>query len=404
MRRSSNETGIVCWNLACRRAGRRPGVDPGPRPLAPAVKAESAILTDAVNGQILYGKNAHLRRPMASTTKIMTAIIVIENCGMDDIVTASESASKAPFTSLHLKPGEQVKVRDMLAALLIRSANDAALALAEHVGGSEAGFAQMMNDKARQIGATDTHFVNPNGLYAPGHYSTVYDLALIARYALRLPILNELAAARSKTIERSLNKKDVVVWTRSKFLKNYQGADGVKSGYTKQAGYCFVGSATRDGWRLVSVVLKSTDSQPDTTALMDYGFNNYERVVLAVPERPVQKVVVRGGAAELEVVPSQELHVAVKAGESGLARAEVKLDDLSAPIRKGEKVGTMTAYVAAEPVSTVDLQAAYDVRETAVSAAWPWARAIGLLGMIAIGVACGRTAAKSSGNGRRRLA
>jgi len=370
----------------------------------PQVKAGSAILTDAATGQVLFERNADVRRPIASTTKIMTAILVIENCKTDDVVTASESASKTPFTSLHLKPGEQVKVRDLLYALLIRSANDAGVAFAEHIGGTIDGFAQMMNDKAREIGARNTRFITPNGLYVPGHYSTARDLALIARYALRLPIFNEIVGLRRQIIDRSVNKQDLLVETHSKFLKDYPGADGIKSGYTKEAGYCFVGSATRSGWRLVSVVLKSPDSQIDTAALMDYGFGCFQRVVLAEPGRPLTKVKVAGGDRELEVVPADVVQVAVRLGQAALARCELKLDEIHAPVRKGAKVGTITAYLGSQPVVTLDLQAAHDVSETLASIAWPWVRAIGLLGMICFGAVYGRAAAKGNGERRRRLA
>jgi len=369
----------------------------------PKILAESAILTDAVTGQILYAKNIHVTRPMASTTKIMTAIIVLENCDLNEIVTASENAAKTPYTSLNLRPGEQVKVKDLLNALMIRSANDAAVALAEHVGGTVSGFAQMMNDKAKQIGAKNTNFVTPNGLHDPKHYSTAYDLALITRYALRMHEFNKIIKTKSAIIERSINKKDLLVQSKSKFLKHYVGADGVKSGYIKQAGYCYVGSATRGGWRLVSVVLKSNDSQAETAVLMDYGFKNYRRLVLADKSRPVKKVPVNGGSDELEIVPTERVHVAVKHNEAGSAKTEIKLDDIHAPIRKGDKVGTITAYVAGKPVVTVDLAAAHDVDESLISATWPWLRSIGLLAMLTIGAACGRTTAKSYGQGRSRL-
>lgn len=372
-------------------------------PTQPLVKAESAILTDATTGQVLYERNAHVKRPIASTTKIMTAILTIESCKMDDVVTASVNASQAPFTSLHLKPGERVQVNDLLHAMLIRSANDTAVALAEHVGGTVDGFAQMMNDKARGIGANETHFLNPNGLYLPGHYSTAYDLALMARYALRLPEFNDIVCTTSWRVNRSINKQDVFVSTKSKFLRHYPGADGVKSGYIKQAGHCYVGSATRGGWRLVAVVLKSPDSQADTAALMDYGFNRFERVVLASTSKPVATVTVKDGKSELDVIPDQELHVVVRSGQKDLARVEKHIDEIQAPIRKGDKVGTMTAFVGDKPVTTVDLRAAQDVDETLVAMAWPWTRSIGLLAMISIGVACGRAVAKSPGNGRSRL-
>lgn len=377
---------------------------PGTNGPTAAVKAPIAIVTDALTGQVLYERNAHARRPVASTTKIMTAILVIENAkDLDAVVTVGAAPSKAPFTSLHLAPGEQVTVRNLLSALLIRSANDTAVALAEYIGGTMEGFARMMNDKAKRMGLKDTHFVNPNGLYVPGHYSSAYDLALMARYAMRYPVFNEIVATRRMRIERSINKQDVLVQSHAKFLKSYEGADGVKSGYTREAGHCFVGSATHGGWRLVSVVLKSPDSQGDTTALMDYGFKNYERVLLARTGQPVARVPVRGGKTELDAVPDRDVHVVVKPGEAGTAKVEKKLDDVHAPIRKGETVGTMTAFIGDKPIVTVLLKAAEDVGETTASIAWPWIRTILLLGTISIGAVCGRTSAKSLGRRRSRL-
>lgn len=383
---------LLCVGVACAKEGT-----------TPTISAPSAILTDGVTGQVLYTKNANVRRPVASTTKIMTAIIVIENCDMDEIVTASKAASETPFTSLHLQPGEEVKVGELLKALLIRSANDTAVALAEHVGGTMDKFVQLMNDKAKKIGAKDTHFVTPNGLYAPDHYSTAYDLALITRYALSLPIFNEIVCCRSARIERSINTQDVLVQSKSKFLKDYPGANGVKSGYIKEAGYCYVGSATRDGLRLVSVVLKSDDSQIDTAALMDYGFANYKRLILADCKQTIKTIEIPGGAVELGIISSDKLQISVKNGEQDKARTEVKLNDLHAPIRKGDKVGTITALIGNSQIASVDLEAANDVDESLASIAWPWVRSIGLLTMLSVGVACGRTTAKSNGRSRSRF-
>lgn len=369
----------------------------------PNIKASSAILTDATTGQVLFEKNADEHRPMASTTKIMTAILTIENCKMDDTITASKNVSQTQFTSMHLLPGEQISVRDALTAMLLRSANDCAVALAEHIGGSVDGFAQMMNDKAKELGAKNTHFVTPNGLYAPGHYTTARDLALIARYALRLPIFNEIVATRCKRIERSMNQQDVFVTNKSKFLRNYQGADGVKSGYIKQAGHCYVGSATRGGWRLVSVVLNSPDTQAETTMQMDYGFKNYQRIVLGVPEQPVTKMAVIGGVEKLDVVLDKKLTVAVKVGQAASAKTEIHLNQIQAPVKKGDKVGTMVACVGNKPVASVDLVAASDINPSMASTTWPWVRSFGLLAMISIGVTRGRAFAKSTGSSRSRF-
>ena len=263
----------------------------------PTVGAASAVLMDADTGQVLYTKNPHVKRPIASTTKIMTAILIIENCGMNDIITASKNASETPFTSLNLKPGEKITVKDLLTGMLIRSANDAAVAAAEHIAGTAPKFAAMMNKRAAEIGCTDTHFVTPNGLYDPNHYSSAYDLCLMAKCALKYPVFDEAVNTRKYTLaSRTINKKDMVVFSKSKFLKDYPGADGVKSGYIKQAGYCFVGSATRDGWRLVSSVLKSENSGSDTGALMDYGFDNFQAVNVARADSDRVNVEIKGGS------------------------------------------------------------------------------------------------------------
>ncbi len=370
----------------------------------PKISAESAILTDAATGQILWEKNARVRRPMASTTKIMTAIVVIENCKMTDVVTASKNATNTPYTSLNLRTGEQIEVKDMLYALLIRSANDAAVALAEHVAGSVEGFAETMNDKAKEIGANDTHFVTPNGLNAPGHYSTAYDLALITSYACRIPVFNEIVCTKSKRITRSINQEDLSIVAKSKFMKGYPGADGVKSGYIKEAGKCFVGSATRDGWRLISAVLNDPNTQEDTAALMEYGFNNYERLILADRRQSVQRIRITGGATALEVGPSSQVQVVVSKQKSSNHKIEILLDDLRAPVKKGEKVGTLVASVDGKQVCSVDLEATNDVNESIAAASWPWLRAAGLLAMMSLGVAFGRASTKGNGSRRSRFA
>jgi D-alanyl-D-alanine carboxypeptidase (penicillin-binding protein 5/6) len=375
-----------------------------PATASPNVGAPSAVLMDAVTGQVLWARNKDVKRPMASTTKIMTAILAIENLELTQPVVASKRASETPFTSLHLKPGEKVDVENLLRALLIRSANDTAVALAEKIGdGSVEKFAVMMNDKAREIGCENTHFVTPNGLYAPNHYTTAHDLALIARYATQYPEFNRIVAMRSSRIERSMNKQDIVVRTNAKFLKCYPGADGIKSGYIKQAGHCYVGSATKGGWRLISVVLKSPNSQADTTALMDYGFASFERVILQTPKSVVTEVPVSGGQSKLPVVVVEPLQAVVRKGEPKPTTA-VKIEEkINAPVRKGDKVGTMTAYIGDRAVSTVDLEAAEDVHQTVANIAWPWVRTMLLVAMFSIGVAGGRAAAKGPGVGRRRF-
>ncbi|MFQ3612071.1 MAG: D-alanyl-D-alanine carboxypeptidase family protein, partial [Fimbriimonadales bacterium] len=230
----------------------------------PTVRAKSAILMEASNGQVLYEKNARQPMPPASLTKVMTALVVLERCQLDEWVTASEKAVQTQASSMNLRVGEKVKVRDLLYALMLRSANDAAVALAEHVAGSVEAFAQLMNERAKELGATRTHFVNPHGLHDPRHRSTAYDLALIARAAMENETLRQIVAEPYYIVERSINQEDLWMVNKAKFLKMYPYAEGLKTGYTRQAGFCFAGSASKDGRRLISVVLHSDQREQDT--------------------------------------------------------------------------------------------------------------------------------------------
>jgi serine-type D-Ala-D-Ala carboxypeptidase (penicillin-binding protein 5/6) len=227
----------------------------------PAVAAKSAILVDAQTGTILFEKDAHTRRAPASTTKIMTATLLLEHGGLDAPVTASARAAKTPYANLHLRPGERIPLRDMLYAILLRSANDGCVAAAETVASSVPAFVEMMNYKAREIGCTETHFVTPNGLYDPNHYTTAADLARMAIYATQYDLFNQIVATKEKLINRSIARTDSLMRNHNRLLSRYPGCDGIKTGYVRQSGKCLVASATRteEGhpWRLIAVVLNS---------------------------------------------------------------------------------------------------------------------------------------------------
>jgi len=376
------------------------------RPASPpnVSKAGSVVLMDAETGQVLYQKNAHTRRPNASTTKIMTAILFIENVRMDEWITASKKAAETPYTSIHLKPGERIQAKDLLMALMIRSANDAAVAIAEHVAGNTAKFAAMMNKKAREIGCRNTHFVTPNGLYAKNHYSSAYDLCLMARYAFRYPIFNEVINTRKYVLNsRTMNREDLVVFARHRFMKNYPGADGVKSGYIKQAGYCLVGSATRDGWRLLATVLKSDDAGRDTAAVIDYGFNNFRPYTIAQADLVCAGAKIDGGAAEkLPVAPAKDFKVIVpKTGARIVTKLNLK--PLQAPITRGTPVGTISAMVNGVEVGKVELRAAEDMGVSVARRIWFLVRTCGLLVAGLSGIGYGTAVAKGTRFRRRRV-
>lgn len=370
------------------------------RVVKPQVGAASAVLMDLDTGHVLYAKNPHARLPNASTTKIMTAILLIEHCKMTDRIKASKSATETPYTSLHLKPGETITVKDLLTGMLVRSANDAAVAAAEHIAGNTTEFAVRMNRKAKQIGCTDTHFVTPNGLYDPKHYSSAFDLCLIAKHALRYPIFNEAICTRKYFLSsRTKNKEDLCVFANSRFLRDYPGADGIKSGYTKQSKKCYVGSATRDGWRLVSTVLGSPDANHDTALLMNYGFGEYQPVSVLGAGEKCADVEIRGGWHRVvPAVAARDFRVPVsKAG--GTITTRLDLDKIEAPIEKGAKLGRLNALVDGKQVAVVELLAGEDMSISLARRAWIVMKGCGLLVACLIG---GRYVGKASKGTRRR--
>ncbi len=374
---------------------------PGGKPL---IVAPSAILMDVETGHILYSKNPHLRLPNASTTKIMTAVLLIENCKQTDTIKASKKACETPYTSLHLKPGETITARDLLMGLMVRSANDSAVAIAEHIAGNTKQFAKLMNQKAAQIGCKNTHFISPNGLYEPGHYSTAYDLCLMARYAFRYPEFNEAIATRKHFLEsRTKNREDLAVFSHSRFLKTYPGADGVKSGYTKQAKRCYVGSATRDGWRLVSAVLGSSDANLDTAVIMDYGFAKFERKsIVRANEKCADAAVSGAWSATVPALAVKDLRIPVpKSGANVTTRAD--LLPLRAPVLKGAPVGTLKALVDGKEVASVPLKAGEDVGISLLRWAWVVVKWCGVIAVCLVGGIIGTAIAKDPRRRRRRV-
>ncbi len=373
-------------------------------PVPPTVSAISAILIDATTGKVLYEKRCHLRRPPASTTKMMTAILAIEQGKLNSTVCASPYACQTQFGSLHLKNGERLTLRELLYGTILRSANDGAVCIAENVAGTESKFVDMMNEKAKKIGANDTHFVNPHGLYVRDHYSTAYDLAMIARYATGLPEFNKIVGTKTRHIERSINQKDVFIRnTAARFLCKYGGADGIKTGYTKEAGHCFVGSATRKGWKLISVVMKSNNSGKDTGAIMNYGFKYYKQVCIHKANQKATTVRVAGGDDEkIDLVCADNLATIVDKSVDVRTSTDIKTDEASAPINKGTKLGTLTGYLNGHKVGTVDLVAARSVNRALAATIYRIVRgilslcAVFIVGYIAYGTAI------AQGSRRRR--
>jgi D-alanyl-D-alanine carboxypeptidase len=248
----------------------------GPRTAAAvAASAEAAALIDVESGRILYSHNGNKPMRIASLTKIMTAIVAIEHGNLGDRVKTGINAYGVEGSSIYLKLGEEQSLLHLLYGLMLRSGNDAAVAIAEHVGGSVEGFVQLMNEKAEQLGLTGTTFKNPHGLDADGHLSTAEDVARLTAYALKHPVFREIVKTPSIRIPNPGETWDHLWRNKNKMLHLYPGADGVKTGYTKSAGRCLVSSATRDGRQLAAVTLNASNDWSDHARLLDYGFSQF---------------------------------------------------------------------------------------------------------------------------------
>lgn len=362
----------------------------------PNIESDYAVLIDADTGKVLYARNAYAHREPASLTKMAAAIVLLEDGRLNDTVTAPYAVEGVPESSLHLSPGEKISLHDLLYAMLLRSANDTPVAGAYYLCGGISPFVGLMNQKVAQIGCRNTHFVTPNGLYNPAHYSCAYDLALIARYAtLNLPMFDKIVRTRSYRVHRSIHVDDsVVVNTAKTFLSDFPGADGIKTGYISQAGHCFVGSATRNGWRLIAVALDSYKCREDVEQMLSYGFANY-RPVLAVGKNSfVGTTKVADGMSNATVVPARDLYDVVPKNAPAPAASACSIQvypmtpPKAAPVAPGEKVGTMTLFVAGKPVDTVDALAAASVAAKPLPpAASGWMRNIRpFAGTIVLGV------------------
>lgn len=319
----------------------------GQRAEPPGLWASAAILVDNESGRVLYEKNARTKLPMASTTKIMTALVARDQLDLDDQVTVSTQAASVGEQGAGLVAGETLTVEDLLWAVLVLSANDASYALAEYAAGSIQSFAALMDKEAVRLGAKDTRFVNPHGLDASGHYSTAYDLALMGRELLKDPLLAEMAGAKSRKIPGPPGAAERTLTSHNEILDRYEGADGIKTGYTSKAGWCLVASASRGNKSLVSVVLNSSRRADDTAALFNYGFDGTERVVLARRGKALGRSRVSAFPRRyVTVVPQSEMAALTFIGSGDVFKVRV-VYSRQAPqgAEKGTSLGTIEAWL-----------------------------------------------------------
>ena len=316
---------------------------------AQAVSAEKCILLDAQTGRVLYEKNADSQGLIASTTKIMTALIVCEQCNVLDRMRIPKEAVGIEGSSMYLQEGEVLTIHELLYGLMLRSGNDAAVALAIYCGGTVEGFAELMNDKARLLGMTNSHFENPNGLDSPGHYSSARDLAVLTAYAMKNPIFAKTVSTKSVTIGNR------VLQNHNKLLWQVEGADGVKTGFTKAAGRILVSSAKRDGRRLICVTMNAPDDWNDHRHLLEDGFARFTPRQLVAAGDCLGSLQVLGGdggsvtllASEPFVYPlAEDERVGILLSGGGFAYA---------PVVQGEDAGFAHVLVDGEPVGKVPL-------------------------------------------------
>lgn len=329
----------------------------------PRVTARSAVVMEAKTGRVLYERNMGDRRFPASTTKIMTLIIALEKGNLDDVVKVGPHAAGTEGSTLWLEEGDEITLRELLYGMMLHSGNDATVAVAEHIAGSVDAFARLMTDKAHEIGAKDTNFVNANGLPDDAHYTTAHDLALIASYGYTLPEFEKIVSTKEITFPwvkddtHRLRNENQMLWL-------YEGGNGVKTGYTDAAGRCLVSAAKRDGIQLVAVVLDSNWMWNDSILLLDYGFSKIDRTTVVKKHAQVGTVAVTGSRARrLGVQTKDEIVLPVVDGTAGYEQTIDLPHAVKAPIKKGDVVGTLRVSYEGKEVAKTDLVAMQDAEQ-----------------------------------------
>ncbi|WP_166511358.1 D-alanyl-D-alanine carboxypeptidase family protein [Desulfallas thermosapovorans] len=365
----------------------------------PQPVGKAALVMDSDTGQVLYEKNATQRMYPASTTKIMTTLLALEKSSLDDLVVVSRRAAEIGGSRIGLQPGEQVQMKHLLYILMLSSANDAGIAIAEHVGGSVEDFARMMNDRARELGAKSTNFVNPHGMPDKNHYTTAMDLAVISRQAMQNTTFREIVMTLNYKADRKKNMSPELLaqveklesiygpvqedfYNHNKLLGNgyysYSGANGIKTGYTVEAGQCIVASARRGGREMIAVVLNSQGANlwSDVAMLLDYGFDNFTPVALVKPREMITDAKVKHGAKNAVLETAGYFYYNFPVGEEPQVTRRVELvGNIQAPLEEGEKLGELVLTASGEELGRVPLVTVYPVSRDINSYWWFWAGA-----------------------------
>jgi len=328
---------------------------------APEISAQYACVIESESGDVIYEKNANEKHSMASTTKIMTALMAIEHNCMDDIVTASSKASVQEGSSIYLSAGDKMLMKDLIYGLMLNSGNDAAVAIAEHISGSVEKFAEDMTAKAKEFGANNTSFKNPNGLDAKGHYTTAYDLAIISRKAMQNETFARIVATKTGSVTPINRNETTFLRNHNKLLSMYPGANGIKTGYTMATGRCLVSSAERDGMKFIAVTLNAPNDWNDHKMLLDYAFSVCEKKELVKPMEVIKEMETEDGR-KYNIVAEDGYSATVMKGKEPTAELDVKIaDGLKEPINKDERVGMADIVYRGDVIKRIRLISDRDV-------------------------------------------
>lgn len=350
-----------CMAPLARASGFRAGDVPPPK-----IDSPSCVVMDAVSGQILFEKDARSRRPPASLTKIMTLVLALEDVAagkvkLTDEAVASENAWEMGGTEVWAEPGEAMSLNEWLKAIAVGSANDGAVVVAEFLAGSVEAFAQRMNQRAKELGMTDTHFVNPHGLDAEGHLTTAMDIAVLSRHAVTVPHLLDY----TKVYQTEFRGGENLLTNFNKLVYLYPGADGLKTGMTSKSGYCISATAQRGSSRFIVVLMgASTPEQRlnDAWRLLDWAFANFRSLqILKKDEIVCQARVLKGKEDTVDVVPEKAFAITLTKGQKGETRRVINLNKVVAPVKKGDVLGEIVIEVDGQTISRIPLLARTDV-------------------------------------------
>ena len=340
----------------------------------PEINGKAAILIDARSGMVFYEKNSEQPLPMASVTKMMTLTLILEavaaeKISLDDIVRVSPYAASIMGTHVWLEPGEQFPLRELVYAIAVGSANDASVAVAEYIAGSEQAFVEQMNKRAKELGLESTIFANSSGLpVADGspHAMSAKDAAKLAQHVINVPLMMDFVSTYEYTMRKDGSQRPQL-WNYNRLLRRYQGVDGIKTGFTSEAGYCIVATAQRDGLRLICVVFGSeteADRENDVRTLLDYGFRKYRNYTVLTQGEEIDTVILKKAVPEqVKIVLAEDLNVTIERGEEKQVETKYILkENIEFPLMPGESIGEISGYLNEQKLGSANLTVTSEIK------------------------------------------